>query len=137
MSYCRWSSMNGYCDVYVYEDALGCWVTHVATHRPPPGAPHADFDLLFDADMKVTDTTQARYFEAQKKRAAWDKKNPSIPIDHPLAGESFRHSSPEECADQLETLKAEGFVVPDTAIQGLREEAAEADPSETDRKTEK
>lgn len=33
MSYCRWSSMNWMCDVYVYEDVDGGWATHVAGRR--------------------------------------------------------------------------------------------------------
>lgn len=29
MSYCRWSSDNFKCDVYVYADVSGGWTTHV------------------------------------------------------------------------------------------------------------
>ena len=33
MSYCRWSSDDFQCDVYVYESVAGGFVTHVAANR--------------------------------------------------------------------------------------------------------
>lgn len=75
MAYCRWSD----CDVYVYEDVSGVWVTHVAV------------------------------------------------------GMSFNDASPGECADRLTALKAEGFDVPQDAIDTLREEQAEMDRQDADR----
>ena len=33
MSYCRWSSDNFTCDLYIYESVYDCWTIHVAQSR--------------------------------------------------------------------------------------------------------
>jgi hypothetical protein len=67
------------------------------------------------------------YRLAGKARGAWSERNPPFKIKHPEAGESFRHDSPGDCADNLERLASEGFTVPDWAIAALREEQSEVD----------
>lgn len=116
MAYCRWSSCNGYCDVYVYEDVEGGWTTHVATTRIPPGAPPNPYELLFAGDI-------SGYHERNNERRAWVDSVERIRIDHPDAGKSFNHDTPRECAENLKRLKMEGIVVPDNAIRLLMEEA--------------
>ena len=52
MSYCRFSSDDWQCDVYVYADVAGGWTTHVAAVRfvfdkelpPPVENPDGDSD---------------------------------------------------------------------------------------------
>ena len=117
MSYCRWSCLNGYSDVYVYEGEEG-WITHVAGMKRPDGAPLDPYEAIFDGD-----------FEEFKRREAardqWDNENPLFAIEHDEAGEDFLHLTPGECADNLERLAREGFVVPHYAITSLREEQEE------------
>jgi hypothetical protein len=125
MSYCRWSSDNGYCDLYVYEDVHGGWTTHVATHRIPPGAPPDPIDLLFAGDV-------GGYLKRNEERSEWIKGINTIKIDHPEAGTSFNHDTPGECAENLKRLRAEGFVVPECAINSLMEEEAEREASAGD-----
>lgn len=56
----------------------------------------------------------------------WSKENPdTVEIDLPNAGKSFNDPTPGQCADRLEALRAEGFDVPQYAIDELREEDAE------------
>ncbi len=120
MSYCRWSCLNGYSDLYVYEDVSGGWTTHVAWRMLPPGAPDHGMDLLIGKGGSV-----GKYMEAQKAWDAWKEKVELTDIDHPEAGESFNHPTPGECADNLERLRGEGFVVPDWAVENLRDEHRE------------
>jgi hypothetical protein len=42
-------------------------------------------------------------------------------------GQTFDDPTPEACADRLEQLRAAGYVVPQSAIDRLREEAAHGD----------
>jgi hypothetical protein len=128
MSYCRWSCENYYCDAYVYENVAGYWVTHLASNRYPPGAPLRGLAAMTSAihngekdHTKLIET----YNAADQKFKEWEKENKPFKIDHPKAGKSFFHCTPGECADNLECLQKEGFVIPQYAIDGLREEQAE------------
>lgn len=122
MSYCRFSSDNGYSDVYVYPSTGGGYVTHVAARRPPPGAPPDGMALLFGSKQ---DGVVEEFDRLAEIRRAWDAENPHVSIDHPEAGAGFVHDTPGECADNLERLRAEGFHVPQGAIDALRAEQKE------------
>lgn len=119
--------MNRYCDVYVYADFYGCWVCHIAAARPPEGAPDADMMLMFEDDMSITDASMDRYNRARKKREAWDKAHPPVPIAHDLAGHTEISPTPGDCANYLDMLRLNGFIVPDSAIAELRTEQGEMD----------
>lgn len=122
MSYCRWSSDDLQCDVYVYESAGG-WFTHVAGRR----------HVLPDHLPPPADTTEewARRHLVVRKRL---ERAVMVEIGGPHDGERFTDSTPGECADRLEYLRTCGYNVPQYAIDELREEA-EADfsvhPTET------
>lgn len=125
MSYCRWSSDNGYCDVYVYEDVHGGWTTHVCTMRHPSGRPNG---YLAEFGRQITaggDIDQDKLETARTAQQDWDALNPATKIDHAAAGESYNHDTPGECADRLEWLRGEGFHVPQYAVDTLREEDIE------------
>jgi len=124
MSYCRWSSDNGYCDVYVYEDVSGGWTTHVAGKRRPPGRPDGYLAIIEAQFRDEGELDTGACVKAQKQQGKWDEENELIDISHPEAGASFNHPEPGECAANLERLKAEGFQVPQYAIDGLREDQA-------------
>ena len=148
MSYCRWSSMNWMCDVYVYEDCAGGWTTHVAGRRRmiPP----------------IPDITGSRLSMAIHRWSGcdWDKETRSLVYPKPVRGaiyrlwsvfavfwhnrihmvslrviplrnigmpedgETFTDKTPEECAGRLEGLMAAGYRVPQYAIDNLRAEVA-------------
>lgn len=112
MSYCRWSD----CDVYVYADASGGWTTHVAGRRNAAGKPPP-------LDWTSTETLLASY----QAMIQWSKDHTDmVDIDLPNAGKSFNDPTPGQCADRLEALRAEGFDVPQYAIDALREEENES-----------
>ena len=116
MSYCRWSSDDFQCDVYVYESADG-WVTHVASNRAvfaapvPPMADCMDVEAVISRHLVVSEMLD----DATRK-----------PIGLPHDGESFTDMTAGECADRLESLRELGYVVPQYAIDELREDAAVA-----------
>lgn len=127
MSYCRWSDLDGYCDVYVYEDVSGGWTTHVAKTRRRPGAPASGMELLL-AGGDEEGHPAAEIYQAQRAaRDAWDEENPPLPIDHPDASASFNDPTPGDCAARLESLRAGGLLVPFHVIPELREEQRELD----------
>lgn len=129
MSYCRWSDMNGYCDVYVYEDVNGGYTCHVAGQRIPSGAPYIGYDLLMASALAGSNSEKSPAWELYQKnkeiRDEWAKDNEPVPIEHELAGSSFNCPTPGEMADHLEKLAREGFIVPGHAVISLREEQRE------------
>lgn len=108
--------MDWMCDVYVYEDVGGGWTVHVANNRRPLGSvPKVTADILVDVDEFAR--------QNQEQMASLDKIE-SKPIGLSRDGESFNVPTPGECADLLVSLRDEGYVVPDYAIDALREEQA-------------
>ena len=146
MSYCRFSSLNMMCDVYVYEDCRGGWTTHVASVRRviPPIPSFIDGWFLtrawrWSGGNWNADTGEFEYPSRWRKHAykAWTlfaawwqtyihggslKIIPMRKIGLPEDGETFNDATAEDCADRLEYLRALGYRVPQYAIDALREE---------------
>jgi hypothetical protein len=113
MSYCRWSSDDFQCDVYVYASDQG-YTTHVAGRRPAfakPLPPLADYPDAWFVRHEVV------------RRMVEVAELVDIGLEHD--GESFYDYTPDECAERLEYLRSCGYNVPQYAIDELREEAAE------------
>lgn len=116
MSYCRWSSNDHQCDLYIYEDARDLWVTHVASSRvqyieplPPPVNAVTEWQRWMDRYATVS-----RLFD----------RSPHVPIGLPYDGQSFEDDSPGACADRVAMLRALGYQCPDHVEGALREEQA-------------
>ena len=153
MSYCRWSSDFGECDVYVYEDVHGGWTTHVAGRRLKHRVPDEIRNMpVFGEDGKFNGDV---WIEREKAQRKWRESLPSdeyqartidgdpvtcyTPKDSEyvslidiseFAGESFNSDTPDECADLLEEIRNSGLNVPQYAIDELREEATVAQRQE-------
>jgi hypothetical protein len=112
MSYCRWSSDNYACDVYVYENIYGGWTTHIAKYRRKHSYPCPSLDF--------TDVNTLQ--ESLQLQQAWLDESVLELIDSPNAGKSFNDPTPEACAARLENLREEGLAVPQYAIDTLMEE---------------
>lgn len=152
MSYCRWSSDFGECDVYVYADVSGGWTTHVAGRRLKHRVPDEIRAIAADESREVGE----RFVAAHMAETAWRESLPcgewpchvrqpdgstkpgtyKTPKDSeyidlreisPLAGQSFNDDTPGACADRLESIRGAGLNVPQYAIDELREEQAEID----------
>ncbi len=117
MSYCRFSSDDFQCDVYVYHDCGGWWQIHVATRRHVPKEPFpADVDRD-DPDWIKHDV--ARHVEVCRIIGECDDfKTIGLPYD----GWSYQEDTPGDCADRLEVLREAGYNVPQYAIDDLRTE---------------
>src|SRR5690606_10625668 len=132
MSYCRFSSDDWLCDVYVYEDVRGGWTTHVAGARhvlDRSNLPeitvevgHPDWPAQYVARHQAligqmiafegegTDIEGKRpgpfYKASQIKRVGRMEE-----INLPHAGETFNDPTPGDCADRLEYLRSLGYHV--------------------------
>lgn len=118
MSYCRWSSDDWTCDVYVYEGSCG-FVIHVAGNRvcgDIPRTPELTTDPASIEAYVAAHQAQMKFLETCQRQ----------PIGLPFAGESLSAESAGECADELEKLRTLGYNVPQYAIDNLREEQAQA-----------
>lgn len=114
MSYCRWSSDDYQCDVYVYHDVHGGWTTHVAGRRHVPPEPLPEPVAYRDdpggwmerhtAVMKLLDRAKL------------------VAIGLPHDGERYNDPTPGAAADRLERLREAGYNVPQYAIDALRGE---------------
>lgn len=127
MSYCRWSSDNGRCDVYVYEDASGGWTTHVAARR-----------RLFAAipALPISWAGKGDDWKGRLMRRLWAWSYQFnmwmvglIPLRDtklPYNGATFNDPTPLACAVRLIELRRIGYNVPQRAIDALVEEHAQS-----------
>lgn len=132
--------MNWRCDVYVYEGVSGDWTTHVAGRRrvippiPRLPLPRFNFGGEFDHEGRCMKYPNWRNRLAAKfvfgLWSFWEnrihmaslKLIPLRDIGGRYDGETFNDESALDCADRLIWLRAEGYTVPDHAIDALREE---------------
>lgn len=111
MSFCRFSSDDHSCDLYVYEDCMGGYSIHIAKMRrifsgplPPKVDPDTNFDLYLDRHIYL-DTLPYELVE----------------ITLPHAGEHYRYGL-EDLIPFIEELKVLGYIFPDSLIPALEEE---------------
>lgn len=118
MSYCRFSSNDYQSDVYVYWSFLGGISTHVAGARvvfdeplpPKIPFPHCDVRAFVEREIAVLEIV---------------KRSKRVPIGLPNDGAMFFDATPRDCVARLEALRAEGYRVPQGAIDALLAEARE------------
>jgi len=113
MSYCRFSSDDFSCDVYVYEGGSG-FVTHVAGNRVIGDIPKVP---------QIGSCPNEEFMAAHRAQMAYLGTAEREDINLPHAGESMSHDTADDCADNLESLRAIGYNVPQSAIDRLREDA--------------
>lgn len=117
MSYCRFSSDDWQSDVYVWADISGGYRVEVAARRQtwdvplPPKVDISDIDAWLDRWVAVS--------ALLRDESNWHWED--CPTDP--GGNSYHHTTAGECADDLVRLRGLGFNVPQSAIDGLREEA--------------
>lgn len=116
MSYCRFSSDNFKCEVYVFDDCMGGITTYVAGNRcegvtPIPEVP------------PYTPETADEYFAADDAQMRWLDECTRVFIDLPYAGQRFNHDTEKECAENLIMLKELGYNIPQYVIDTLMEES--------------
>jgi hypothetical protein len=127
MSYCRFSSDDHTCDVYVYFGASG-WTTHLAgvclvweVPLPPP--------IEYRSVNDFTDWLTRRQAISQLLEDPTTHRFEQLPSFND--SNVFHHDTAAECADHLEQLRAAGFNVPQFAVDALREEDAHDETART------
>lgn len=121
MSYCRFSSDDFQCDVYVYEDCYGGWTTHVASC-------HRVFREPLPPVIEWSEDNHEAFCERDTRVMEMVDKAELVPIGLPHDGAFFNDETPGECAERLKELKAMGYLVPQYAIDALLEEAGPPKP---------
>ncbi len=141
MSYCRWSSDDWQCDVYVYEDASGGWTCHVANRR------HV-FDDTYPGEFGFPRLVQGSpgyhlawqgWFANHSACHRWMDKHMDdesrwldlSQVSPKYAGTHHNLGSPGDMALLLVAMKADGLLVPQYAIDALVEEQRELDSCPT------
>lgn len=122
MSYCRWSSMNGACEVYAYESDAG-WVIHLAARKRKhqDKMPPDPFEALMDENVE-------EYLKRHKVQQEWmetPEGNEFINIEKEHVGESFCLGDLESFKEKLLYLRNLGWVFPDYVIENVNEEIQE------------
>ena len=149
MSYCRFSSMNWRCDVYVYADYSGGWTTHVAGRRkvlpPVPDIMLGRLSMWIHRWSGCNwDRERREFVYPHRWRGVayriWNRFSsfwynrvhmvslhliPLRPIGLPHDGETFNDPSSIKCAARLDMLRAVGYIVPQSAIDELLSEEQE------------
>ena len=114
MSFCRWSDDDYRCNIYAYESDCGGYCVHVARKKPlfneplPPAAKDTAADEWFQRRVKVNQMV---------REAGW------ADIGLSRDGESYSLDSLSDVLELLESLKEEGYNVPDYVINTLRDDA--------------
>jgi hypothetical protein len=117
MSFCRWSSDDYTCDLYVYQHHAGHYVIHVAAGR-------FDFDR---STLPALDGTTTRWIERHMEITKRIESAKTVPIGLPYDGKSCICNSRPHLVKVMRELKEMGYCVPDWAITNVEvEELAEA-----------
>ncbi len=115
MSFCRMSDDNWKSDVYAYEDDGG-FVVHVAANRLVGDIP--EVPCILDVGSEV-------WGNAHQAQMAAVSAAELAPIGGPHDGESFRYATLRELRDGLLQLRADGYHVPQFALEAIEEELNE------------
>lgn len=116
MSYCRWSTGDFRCDLYIYADLRGGWTCHIGASRyalpddayPPESADPKDFKAWMARQQKVNELI---------------RDAPTVRIELPYAGESRWFDDPYDLSVFLVELRELGYRFPFEIIDELRNEA--------------
>jgi hypothetical protein len=119
VSYCRWSSNDHQSDVYVYEGTDGWWHIEVARNRRVPVCATIRPVETFDPWDLSDEACEAR----EDQEMGFTTRGVRVYIDLPYAGDSLVAETARDCAETLEGLQGLGYVVPQFALDALREEA--------------
>lgn len=134
MSWCRWSSMNWQCDLYIYDDVGGYVSVHVAGRKkawallPDPSfmALRTKWNWLFQ--------TKAGRIVFRAWRALWDFERLVTPWRKVpwQAGESHQFTDMKALGDWLLIAKRRGLRFPDVVWCALIESCADTAYTLTD-----
>ena len=124
MSYCRWSTDDYQCDLYVYASCNGGYVTHVATHR------YAFKEALPEKVPMHEDYVEA-FCVRHAKLAEMISQADRVPIGLPLDGKTLHDDTLLDLLSTLEHLHRVGYRFPQAVILAIQDEVSEEGESPT------
>jgi len=119
MSYCRFSSDNYQSDIYCYEHMDGGWMVNVAAKRHTSTTP---IPILPIGWWNLEPQDAMKHLQAQR---AWLDQAELTSIGLPHDGEEFVEESAGACLLRLDYLRGLGYLVPQGAIDALKDESME------------
>ena len=102
MAYCRWSSNDFQCDIYVYADCTGGYTTHIAANR-------RIFKEPLPAEIPFTKENADAWLERHRRVMVMVSEASFEEIKLPLAGTHHYNLNVEDCANFLRKLKDLGY----------------------------
>lgn len=123
MSYCRWSTDDFQCDLYIYECVTDQWMIHVAGRKIVYKEP---LPVPVELDTHDKESWKA-WFDRKDQVKAIRKRSELVEIGLPYDGQTIAVDSPGECADVVEMLLALGYRAPKGIVEELRDEQKELD----------
>jgi len=113
MSYCRWSSDDYRCDLYVYADVSGGFTVHVASNRVPDDTPRC-----------TSKSFGHEWFEQHKAQMTFLAAAERTPIGLSRDGETFNVPTLEALRALLLDLRGEGYLFPDAVLRAVEDDIA-------------
>lgn len=119
MSYCRFSTDNYRCDLYIYDHYAGGITIHVAGSRyvadtPMPEMPDDGWFKLPHAEFHALREAQKAWLQTAKLEA----------INLPHAGAAFNNLDADQAVERVKELRRLGYNFPDLVLTALEDEAA-------------
>jgi hypothetical protein len=121
MSYCRFSTDNYRCDLYIYDDCAGGITTHVAGSRYVADTPIPEIP---DGWHKLPPAEMQALWDMQGE---WLKTARLEPINLPHAGASFYNLDADQTVERVKELRRLGYSFPDFVLTALEDEAREVE----------
>ena len=122
MSYCRWSSNNFECDIYSFASVYGTYEVWVAARRHVSDKPKPKVPPL---PVHGSEEEIDEWMKQNNLLNDWMEKAETVDIGLPCDGAQYSFTEPGDAAKKMEELKAIGYVVPQYAINALKEEQEE------------
>lgn len=117
MSYCRWSTDNFKCQLYVYQHVDGGWAIHVANYKVVGDVPDDGWE---DFIKEGIDTDE--FLLRHKRQMEFMETAKREPIGLPYDGDDFYPQTKEETIEILTMLKSAGYVFPYEIIEEIETE---------------
>lgn len=129
MSYCRFSTDDFQCDLYIYECVTDQWMIHVAGRKVVYKEPLPE-PVKLDAG---SEESWKAWFDRKKKVDEIRERSELVRIGLPYDGQTIAVDFPGECADAVEMLLALGYRAPKGIVEDLRDEQKELDDEASQR----
>jgi len=118
MSYCRWSSNDHQCDLYVYDSPGGVTI-HVASNRYGLARPLPQWVSPLDDPLG--------FFERHHVVARILDESDLVPIGGPHDGQTFIAGDGHDAAEIVAMLAGQGYQMPAGVVEALRRDALEGE----------